>query len=282
MRRSWAAVTVVIVYGGWRVIEGVTTAGAFLILNFGGLPGLAQLGSLVAIGVTLAAVTMLNFFLPPLLSSLAPTFPRSTLQRSLTPNTSMIWIATALSLVGITAVLSHGLPALDHTANSLRPRHSAAYATLDEIKVRLGRPQEPYWLLVGGQDESEVAGRLVAAVRGLPCPVGAGRRLPLRADPGDADRNGRRDRPLRAPRHPRSRRRAPGGAGEGRLHRRVVVGAFQAGLLVLAHRIGATVIGTASEANHDYLRSFTRQQVCRRQTCNSRSDYADVCRNTAG
>ena len=149
------------------VWSAVTTAGAFLILNFGGLPGLAQLGSLVAIGVTLAAVTMLNFFLPPLLSSLAPTFPRSTLQRSLTPNTSMIWIATALSLVGITAVLSHGLPALDHTANSLRPRHSAAYATLDEIKVRLGRPQEPCWLLVGGRDESEVARRLDEAQRAL-------------------------------------------------------------------------------------------------------------------
>jgi lauroyl/myristoyl acyltransferase len=142
------------------VWSAVTTAGAFLILNFGGLPGLAQLGSLVAIGVTLAAVAMLNFFLPPLLRAHSPTLPRSTPQLSRTPNASVIWSATALALVGISAVLSHGLPALEHTANSLRPRHSAAYASLDEIKARLGRPQEPYWLLVGGQDESEVARRL--------------------------------------------------------------------------------------------------------------------------
>jgi lauroyl/myristoyl acyltransferase len=144
------------------VWSAVTTAGAFLILNFGGLPGLAQLGSLVAIGVTLAAVTMLSFFLPPLLRPHSPTLPRNTsrLPRSFSPHAMLMWTATALALVGITAVLSHGFPALDHTANSLRPRHSAAYATLDEIKVRLGRPQEPYWLLVGGRDESEVARRL--------------------------------------------------------------------------------------------------------------------------
>ena len=44
----------------------VTTISAFLVLNFGGLPGLAQLGSLVALGVMLSALVMLFAFLPPL------------------------------------------------------------------------------------------------------------------------------------------------------------------------------------------------------------------------
>jgi len=44
----------------------VTTISAFLVLNFSGLPGLAQLGSLVALGVTLSALVMLFAFLPPL------------------------------------------------------------------------------------------------------------------------------------------------------------------------------------------------------------------------
>jgi len=152
------------------VWSAVTTAGAFLILNFGGLPGLAQLGSLVAIGVTLAAVVMLNFFLPPLLRAAAPTRPPLNAPKqpgSFAPNASLIWFVTALALAGISTVLSRGLPALDRTANSLRPRHSAAYAALDEIKVRLGRPQEPAWLLVGGRDEAEVAGRLDQAKRVL-------------------------------------------------------------------------------------------------------------------
>ena len=41
-----------------------TTISAFLVLNFGGLPGLAQLGSLVALGVMLSALVMLFAFLP--------------------------------------------------------------------------------------------------------------------------------------------------------------------------------------------------------------------------
>jgi predicted exporter len=45
----------------------VTTAGAFLLLNLSGIPGLGQLGTLVAIGVALAAVVMLYAYLPPLM-----------------------------------------------------------------------------------------------------------------------------------------------------------------------------------------------------------------------
>ena len=44
----------------------ITTIAAFLILNFGGLPGLAQLGTLVGVGIALAAVVMIFAFLPPL------------------------------------------------------------------------------------------------------------------------------------------------------------------------------------------------------------------------
>ncbi len=43
-----------------------TTISAFLVLNFGGLPGLAQLGSLVGIGVAISACVMIFAFLPPL------------------------------------------------------------------------------------------------------------------------------------------------------------------------------------------------------------------------
>ena len=44
----------------------ITTMSAFVVLNLGGLPGLAQLGSLVAIGVGLAALVMVMIYLPPL------------------------------------------------------------------------------------------------------------------------------------------------------------------------------------------------------------------------
>ena len=44
----------------------ITTISAFLVLNLGGLPGLGQLGTLVALGVALAALVMVMIYLPPL------------------------------------------------------------------------------------------------------------------------------------------------------------------------------------------------------------------------
>src|SRR5258706_15277824 len=44
----------------------VTTISAFIVLNFGGLPGLGQLGTLVGVGVALSACIMIFEFLPPL------------------------------------------------------------------------------------------------------------------------------------------------------------------------------------------------------------------------
>ena len=44
----------------------ITTMSAFLVLNLGGLPGLGQLGSLVAIGIGVSALVMVMIYLPPL------------------------------------------------------------------------------------------------------------------------------------------------------------------------------------------------------------------------
>ncbi len=44
----------------------ITTCGAFLLLNLSGLPGLGQLGTLVAIGIAVAALVMSYAYLPPL------------------------------------------------------------------------------------------------------------------------------------------------------------------------------------------------------------------------
>jgi len=60
-------------------------------------------------------------------------------------------------------ILGRGLPTVDPTANSLRPRNSPAYAALDEIKKELNQGREPLWLIIGGQTEIEVAHRLASA-----------------------------------------------------------------------------------------------------------------------
>jgi hypothetical protein len=62
-----------------------TTISAFLVLNLGGLPGLAQLGTLVAVGVALSAVVMIFAYLPPLFPARRAPRPPGDLPASDTP-----------------------------------------------------------------------------------------------------------------------------------------------------------------------------------------------------
>ncbi|MDB6122442.1 MAG: putative rane protein [Pedosphaera sp.] len=153
----------------------VTTISAFLVLNYGGLPGLAQLGSLVALGVTLSALVMLFAFLPPLfrdrmrkrqeqVASGRPAAVHEDQPDLLSASRKrFIFGLTAIIILGSIGILSFGIPALDHTANALRPQHSPAYAALDEIKTHLIQDREPLWLIVEGNNEKEIADRLDAA-----------------------------------------------------------------------------------------------------------------------
>jgi predicted exporter/lauroyl/myristoyl acyltransferase len=143
---------------GWSA---ATTAGAFLVLNFSGLPGLAQLGTLVALGITLAALVMLYAYLPPLVRKEKAEGRRMKDESRIDaprrmPSAYFFLLPSAFCLL----LLWRGPPALDHTSTPLRPRHSPAYDALDELKREMGGEREPYWLLVPGANETEVARRL--------------------------------------------------------------------------------------------------------------------------
>ena len=174
----------------------VTTAGAFLVLNFSGLPGLGQLGTLVAIGIALGALAMLYAYLPPLLAkanaecgmrnaelttSTNPSRPTENVLSSPTLTATPPLpagegrgegercvaskagqLTTAALLVLAAVVLARGLPPLSHSADPLRPTHSEAYSTAELISQRLGAARDPLWLVVSGRDEAEVARRLAA------------------------------------------------------------------------------------------------------------------------
>ncbi|HKS38094.1 MAG TPA: MMPL family transporter, partial [Verrucomicrobiae bacterium] len=72
----------------------------------------------------------------------------------------IIWLATALLLVASTGLLWKNGPRFDHSSNVLKPKRSEANATLEQIKARFGRAQEPLWILVPGRNETEVGQRL--------------------------------------------------------------------------------------------------------------------------
>jgi uncharacterized protein len=181
----------------------VTTIAAFLVLNLGGLPGLAQLGTLVGLGVALAALIMIFEFLPPLFPGRSgyggagrqPAVPLTTSRTtqdladwqsailqtdslryrsasSGTPRALLLpplgaAVITALLILGSLTVLFFGLPGIDPTAKPLRPRNSPAYSTLERVQAQLTREGDPLWLLVGGRSEQELANRLAVVQTAL-------------------------------------------------------------------------------------------------------------------
>ena len=166
----------------------ITTMSAFLVLNLGGLPGLGQLGSLVAIGIALSALVMVMIYLPPLFPErrqprpnqipfrwwnyfVAPQESRSAggpparsnavNSRSSRPR-SAVWL-TGLIFFSACIVLCFHWPGLDRSGNALQPAHGEAQQALDEMTAELGLPPQPLWLIVPGRDEAEVFQRLTNA-----------------------------------------------------------------------------------------------------------------------
>ena len=143
-------------------LSALATGGAFFLLNLGGLPGLGQLGTLVGLGVGIAAVVMVFLYLPPLTRSPLPYSPGPEEQRRVKPPRFIAWIGTAtLSLAGVVLAFT-GSPHVDRSSEPLRPRNSQAYAALEEIKRHMGEHGEPIWLIVRGKTEAEVAQQMDA------------------------------------------------------------------------------------------------------------------------
>jgi predicted exporter/lauroyl/myristoyl acyltransferase len=148
----------------------MTTISAFLVLNFAGLPGLAQLGSLVGIGVALSALVMIMAFLPPLfpdrMARHVPQPPAATVKPTAEPlnplHARLVFAITGALIFFCAATLSFGWPKMDASTRAMEPRRSAAYAALNAIKDNLDQKQEPLWLVVSGHSEREIAGRLAA------------------------------------------------------------------------------------------------------------------------
>ncbi|HEY1661526.1 MAG TPA: MMPL family transporter [Verrucomicrobiae bacterium] len=147
----------------------VTTISSFLVLNLGGLPGLAQLGTLVAVGVALAAMVMIFAYLPPLFPHRMQPPPNRVFKKFEPSNAPLnparkkiVFTVTALVFLACLAVLSSGLPKMDGTANALQPRHSPAFDTMQAISTNLNQPRQPLWIIVSAPSENEIAQRLDA------------------------------------------------------------------------------------------------------------------------
>jgi len=155
----------------------LTTIAAFLVLNFSGLPGLAQLGSLVGIGVALAAVVMVAAFLPPLFPERrqapahasrpawwqyflppAPLDSQVITEMPVLPRTTTA--VTVLVLAAIAVALLWRFPGLDRSGAALKFQQTDAETALEEITTSVGIPRDPLWVVTSGPTATAVRARL--------------------------------------------------------------------------------------------------------------------------
>ncbi|NJM37669.1 MAG: MMPL family transporter, partial [Akkermansiaceae bacterium] len=113
----------------------LTTTVVFLALNLGGLPGMAQLGSIVAIGLITAAILMLIVYLPFVVKFGVNREPARGSGKML-PRQKMSWSITgALALTAIAILLVNGMPGAEFSSKIMRPRNSEAMETFEHIQA---------------------------------------------------------------------------------------------------------------------------------------------------
>lgn len=118
-----------------------TTAVVFLSLLFSGLPGLAEMGLLVALGVGAGLVVMVGFV--PMLAAGRQAEQVPCLRPAWHSSGRLAAVATALLAVGTAGILiSRGLPVFQTSAEALRPTESAAMDAFQKVQERLGRDHE--------------------------------------------------------------------------------------------------------------------------------------------
>ncbi|HAV64816.1 MAG TPA: hypothetical protein DCY13_20915, partial [Verrucomicrobiales bacterium] len=138
----------------------ITTACAFALLNFGGLPGLAQLGTLVAVGILIGAAVITGWLLGPLESiARAAVPPPAGEHPAVHPPPAWRGLVPALLLLIAAAYVGLRPPVLDASSAPLRPGNSPAYVALDELREEIGG-EESWAVLIAGRSEQAVADAL--------------------------------------------------------------------------------------------------------------------------
>jgi predicted RND superfamily exporter protein len=140
----------------------ITTAAVFYSLNFSSLPGITQLGSLVAIGILVGAVVMLAFYsriatecppLPPIIETSAP--EKSGLKKTL------ITLSITLPVLSIIILAIKGPPPLYAEYDALRPKESPATDALEYMGSRLSPGSENQLpLVIFTETEAEMPAKL--------------------------------------------------------------------------------------------------------------------------
>ncbi|MES2924900.1 MAG: MMPL family transporter [Verrucomicrobiota bacterium] len=153
----------------------LTTTVVFLALNLGGLPGMAQLGSIVAIGLSAAAILMLVIYLPFVAKFGVDRQPARGSGRIL-PRGRLSWSITGfLSLAAVAVLLIHGLPGAEFSSKIMRPRNSEAMETFEHVQQAFpAYSGKSLGVVVEAKTDAEMHQRLTEATRRIAAARAAG------------------------------------------------------------------------------------------------------------
>ncbi len=146
----------------------LTTTVVFSALNLGGLPGMAQLGSIVAFGLLAAGALMIVFYLPWVVRY-GVDRARPEDEAGWLPRRRKSWAITAGLLVCSFALLGwKGLPGVEFDSGIMRPRDSAAMAAFERMQEKFpDRDPRLLRLVVEAPDDATMRARLGEAERRL-------------------------------------------------------------------------------------------------------------------
>ncbi len=143
-----------------------TTALVFAALNFSAIPGIAQLGTLVAAGLVLGSAVSLTFF-HRLIANRPLRSPRSMKSLAVAPSLS-IRVGALLLVISLAALGFRGLPALDTSPETMLPEYSESIVQYQDLRRELGsRGAEPMPVLFRAQNLQEVREAMETWERGV-------------------------------------------------------------------------------------------------------------------
>ena len=142
----------------------LTTSVVFLALNRSGLPGIAQLGTVVACGILAGAVLMVVFYVPWVAKAGAGR-KDSTWAPAWLPGMRGAQIFLLLIILAAAAVIGRmGVPGVEFDSRLLRPRDSTAMAAFERIQFAFPAWNAPALkLVVEADDDADMRDRLKSA-----------------------------------------------------------------------------------------------------------------------
>jgi predicted RND superfamily exporter protein len=139
----------------------LTTAIVFSALNLGGLPGMAQLGSIVGWGLLAAGVLMIVLYLPWVAKFGVDRAPAED-EAKWIPRRRKSWILTAaISGLALAILAWKGMPGVEFDSKIMRPRNSTAMEGFERMREKFpDKDPRMLRLVIQARDDATMLARL--------------------------------------------------------------------------------------------------------------------------